>query len=582
MLLFLVVLPILLISWQITIRLEKTTETQVGHTLLQLVKTSHLTLDRVIKNVDEATERLIASETIQQIPSMSEISELDRLKKFLVFDTQMLKYSNMSLNFSIFIIDDKREYKFAAGTTIQSKGVFYIKSPNRADWFDEAVIAKGKGLLRIIKNHNSDKNTVAYIRSVTSKENNEECMGVLVVTGLENMMIEDLAPIELPQNGMMALVNASNELLSSEQSNIIGEDVHLPEDVSLLAEGVHIENMDGVRWLFAIHHSMEFNTKLFVKTPVTSILEDHIVVKRIVDVLIIAYFVIIMIIFVYFFNTVLKPLGLLAQLFRSYEPGAPVSSKLSKAKRQDEIGELGTHFYEMTRRLNQTISEKYLLELKQKEAELTILHGQINPHLLYNTLESIYWTSKMEGATESSEMIRDMSLLMRIGLSRGKNVITLEEELNHCKAYLRLQLNRYYYSFQVLWEVEEETGSYLIPKISLQPLVENAILHGIKNMENEGKLTIEIRMKKSDESGVDILFISIHDNGYKPVSLEKIQQILDGKTSGEGYGIKNVHKRIALHFGPEYGLFYSINTEGGTTATIVLPAVIDESNQDTK
>jgi two-component system sensor histidine kinase YesM len=225
----------------------------------------------------------------------------------------------------------------------------------------------------------------------------------------------------------------------------------------------------------------------------------------------------------------------------------------------------------MTKRLNQTIHDKYVLELKQKEAELTLLHSQINPHLLYNTLESIYWRTSIEGDPESAEMIHDLSMLMRIGLSRGKTLIQISEELNHVEAYLRLQLKRYSYSFEINWDIEEATKPYLIPKVVIQPLAENAIIHGIRNMEHEGQLWISIKMH--DEQ----IKIIIEDNGYKSTDLSKLNHILDGIHPDEGFGIKNVNKRIKLHFGNSFGLSYELRPEGGTRAIIIIPATKEES-----
>jgi two-component system sensor histidine kinase YesM len=282
-----------------------------------------------------------------------------------------------------------------------------------------------------------------------------------------------------------------------------------------------------------------------------------------------AYFFILIIMSFYFFRNILSPLSRLARLTRSFEPGRPLLLEY-QMNRKDEIGLLNNSFIDMTKRLNQTIHDKYDLELKQKEAELTILHSQINPHLLYNTLESIYWRTTIEGNSESAEMIHDLSMLMRIGLSRGKTLIQISEELNHVEAYLRLQLKRYNYAFKLNWDIEEEVKACLIPKVVLQPLVENAIIHGIRNMQQDGQLWISIR-------GLDgMLKIVIEDNGYKIPDLKKLNDILLGVHPNEGYGIKNVNKRIKLHFGVSYGLSFELRPEGGTRVIIIIPATVED------
>src|SRR5690606_36450345 len=127
----------------------------------------------------------------------------------------------------------------------------------------------------------------------------------------------------------------------------------------------------------------------------------------------------------------------------------------------------------MTRRLDQSVEENYVMKIPQKENELAALHSQITPHLLYNTLDSIYWYALDSGNTDVGEMVKDLSKLLRIGLSKGKTMITSREEIEHIGAYSRLQMKRYPDTFEVHWEIEESVKSYMTPKVILQPLVEN-------------------------------------------------------------------------------------------------------------
>lgn len=125
---------------------------------------------------------------------------------------------------------------------------------------------------------------------------------------------------------------------------------------------------------------------------------------------------------------------------------------------------------DMANRLNALIRDKYLMEIREKEAQLQILYQQINPHLphlLYNTLECIYWKSALEGQSDTAEMIKELSKLMKIGLSRGRELITLAEELEHAKAYTVLQQKRYEYGFRMTWNIADDTLDVLIPQITL-------------------------------------------------------------------------------------------------------------------
>jgi len=268
----------------------------------------------------------------------------------------------------------------------------------------------------------------------------------------------------------------------------------------------------------------------------------------------------------------MTPLQKLAFFVRKFEPGNRVP-ETPKRGSNDEVSVLIGSTYDMARRLNGLITYKYQMELKQKESQLQLLYQQINPHLLYNTLESIYWKSSLEGNVESAEMIKELSKLMKISLSRGRELISLEEELEHATAYIKLQQHRYDYIFRVVMEIHPDTKRNLIPKITLQPLIENAIIHGVKNMGEDGEIII------SAVCVDDTVEITIEDNGYKTVDYQAIEAVLndDSPNPASGYGIRNINQRIHLHFGSDYGISYTPRKEGGTLVTVKLPK---SENQD--
>jgi two-component system sensor histidine kinase YesM len=570
---FLIVIPILLVYWFVSVKVAAITEDQMGNTLLQLVITSHLTLDRDITSVDGTTEKLMVTPETQQMFDVPNISEYARLQKFLVLDKLLTTYSKNSVNFSIFIPELTDSYPFAPPSDIQEKGVFYSADTALMSWFQDAVNARGSGIIRIVNqlgNNPTHLKTAAYIRRMSNTFGDNTPVGVLVMTGLDVLLRKDLEPLRIPKDSGIVLLNSENVILANTSNLEIGSVYKLPLKVSNAREGVYTEQEAGHSLLYVIHTSSNSDTKLLFKIPVSSIIGEHVAMRQLVNYLMMAYFFILIIISVYFFRSILSPLSRLARLTRSFEPGKPLLQEY-QMDRKDEIGLLNNSFIDMTKRLNQTIHDKYDLEIKQKEVELTILHSQINPHLLYNTLESIYWRTTIEGDSESAEMIHDLSMLMRIGLSRGKTLIQISEELNHVEAYLRLQLKRYNYSFKTNWDIEDAAKEYLIPKVVLQPLVENAIIHGIRNMELDGQLWISIKIV--DEK----LKILIDDNGYKSTDITKLNKILDHTHPNEGFGIKNVNKRIKLHFGNSFGLNYELRAEGGTRAIIIIPITLEES-----
>lgn len=238
----------------------------------------------------------------------------------------------------------------------------------------------------------------------------------------------------------------------------------------------------------------------------------------------------------------------------------------------DEVGVLSESLNTMIDKINELLAQVTTEQVRLRKAEFELLQSQINPHFLYNTLDAIIWLAEAGEQKKVVSMVRSLSEFFRTSLNRGKDIIPLKEELLHVRSYLEIQQVRYQDILNYEINVpEEELGRYMIPKITIQPLVENALYHGIKNKRGSGK--IEIRGRKQEE----MLVIEIEDNGIG-ISKERLWQVKDGiqkkvLTGKDIYGLYNVNERIRLNFGEEYGIdIHSVYGEG-TTVRILLPCV---------
>lgn len=571
LLILFVVIPILVLDLVVAKKLESITEEQVGNALLQLVRGSHLTLDRESSDFEEKTEKIMISQEIQQLASIPSSSEYERFEIFKTLDKYLSNYSTNAIRYSMFFSDTDKQYSFVPNSDILNNGIFYATDLNGLSWYKSVSQAKGKGVLRVIDKFGYNPNnvkTVAYLRQLNSIYNGETVIGYLLVSGIETPLQQDFSPFDKYADGQVMLLDQENTVLATNTEKFqIGSTMPVAADK---VEGIYKLKEAGVVYMHVLHTSEVTNTKLLMRVPVQSIIIDHISVQRLVDWIMFIYFFILILASMYFIQSILKPISRLARITNSYHPGRPLSISMH-SESKNEIVLLSNHFIRMTDRLNQTIYDQYELELKHKEIELSILHTQINPHLLYNTLESVYWHTLMEGATESAEMIKDLSLIMRIGLSKGKLLIPVMEEMNHAEAYVRLQLFRYEYAFKVHWDIEDDAKKYLVPKVILQPIIENAIMHGIKHMSQDGELWIKVRSRNG------LVMMSVEDNGYRLADIDMLNAILQGKESNRGFGIINVQKRIQLHFGGSYGLHYSHREDQGVRAWIEIPAILDEN-----
>ena len=239
-----------------------------------------------------------------------------------------------------------------------------------------------------------------------------------------------------------------------------------------------------------------------------------------------------------------------------------------KSNSEDEIGILINSFDKLIVKIKTLIQEVYKSEILKRKYEMKALQAQINPHFLYNSLSLINWKAIRSGEDEISEMSQLLSTFYRTSLNKGSSAITVENELNNTEAYIKIQVMMHNYSFNVDFDIDDEVKEYYMINLLLQPLVENAICHGIDQKRNhKGQLRVSAK-----QDGTDIVF-EVEDNGIG-MEPEMCEKILTVKT--KGYGIKNVYDRIKLIYGENYGLkFKSVQNEG-TVAIIRIPAEKDK------
>lgn len=239
-----------------------------------------------------------------------------------------------------------------------------------------------------------------------------------------------------------------------------------------------------------------------------------------------------------------------------------------------EIDALSDSFGHMVIRIQKLMEKVRQEEISLRKTELKALQAQINPHFLYNTLDAIAWLCE-EGRNEDAvEMVNALARLFRISISRGHELIPIEKELQHAQSYLRIQNFRYKNQFTYSFDVDEECLSYLCNKITLQPIIENAIYHGMDRMVDEGMINIGIHQKD------DIIVFTVEDNGVG-MTEEQCREVLQKESSDRaGIGIKNVNDRIKIYFGDEYGLTITSELDVGTCVTITMPKVTERSYED--
>ena len=332
--------------------------------------------------------------------------------------------------------------------------------------------------------------------------------------------------------------------------------------------GYQVVKVDGKSY-FVVFNKSPFTNWLYTNIlPYEDVFKQVIQMRRIVILIFGALFLITMLISLWMAGNLTKPMQKLINQMKLVESGEfeETMAQSLELERGDEIGTLQRKFLKMVKRIKNLIQENYTKQLLVKEAQLRALQAQINPHFLYNALESINWRAKINQQTEISQMIESLGNLLRNAMSDQQHLVTVKEELKLIQDYINIQEVRFGSRLDFKIELDRRWEQLLIPKLILQPLVENAINHGLEQMIEP--CTIRIT---ATESGA-FLFLKVEDNGpgIPPDLLRKLQ-MQETKPDNLGIGLKNIDERLKLVYGKEYGLTLTSQVGAGTRVMVKIP-----------
>lgn len=360
--------------------------------------------------------------------------------------------------------------------------------------------------------------------------------------------------------GDLYLLNREKEVLYCSDASRCGERAELKRE----DKGIHMMSKNlgssGLEACYVLTEELLLSQIIHMKRQVMGVVAFAIIITMILGYLL--------------YNIFQKKVTILLKSMQELQQGnfqtrLPVDS-------QDEIGRISESFNEMCEKLNAYVEHVYKAEIQRKNAEINALQTQINPHFLYNTLESIKSKAIVNHDEDTASMIAILGNLFRWISRTGEKTISLEKELEYIRNYLQLQSYRYNRKLEVSIEVEENFLDELIPKLILQPLVENAVKHALDGVCRDKLIGIQVRKKE------DILEITVYDNGIG-ISAEKLQEIkeelrvAENQDEFESIGLKNVNQRLRLMYGPEYGLQINSIAEYGTAVKIRIP--VSESGE---
>jgi len=377
-----------------------------------------------------------------------------------------------------------------------------------------------------------------------------------------------ISPPKNLQGQQSFLVNEEGVVLSDSRTERLGKTYSSSELLVLLrsdGHGTATLNIDGERTLAAYVHLKDQPWTLVSTIPLRTLIGPLEKIGHLTALMLGIYFLcgvgIVIYITVYFTSPIVR----LVRSMRTLESGSFLLPSL-ESRRRDEIGWLYRGFDQMVKRIQSLVEEAYRSEKLKKKLEFQVLSHQINPHFLYNTLESIRWKAEQYRMRDIGNMVASLGNLLRLSLNGGREMTTLGQEIEQVSAYVDIERTRLDKPFQVRFLIEEGLHGKAMLRLLLQPLMENAIHHGIRDNPEQGKIIVVGKRVGQD------LLIELRDNG-KGIPADKLPGLLAPESEDEadkqrGVGLRNIHQRLLLYYGDIYGL--QIESEPGLGTKIVL------------
>ncbi|MBO0993205.1 cache domain-containing sensor histidine kinase [Bacillus sp. SD088] len=561
--------PLIFISVYSNIQSYKVLKQQLSKQATSVMHSEVEYIDMIMQNIDELSVLISTDQTInhllnQTTSELTPASILD-LKQILDKVTKFSDANNYISNISIFHTSSKTmlssEYGGKRGLNIEQES-----------WFQQTMEANGQTVLVILprteeEHSNSifDPDDLIFMR-LLDINNPVKNNNILAISVPQSKFLHFANEFAASNHTQFYLFSNEGKLLSTTVKN---------NKIQTETELQHIQEGD----FFKIDVSSPYSHwNLVMIQPKDEFYKELDTISLFTIFIISLSFLLAIWTSWLVYKTIASPLGNLSQGMKRLKQGE-LNIQL-KEGRKDEFGYLTTAFNQMALEQKHLIKDIYEKQLRMTKTELKFLQSQINPHFLYNTLDSVYWMAKDHNAEEISEMVFNLSKFFRLNLMKADETVSLEEEIKHLHYYIRIQQIRFMDHFEVDYKIAENTKYIPVIKLLLQPLIENAILHGLERRKSKGILTIETSIVE------DRLKVDIIDNGIG-IRIDRLRYILDElnhitierlknfnnyqEFKPDVFGLRNVKSRLKLFYGDQGDLFIDSKENEGTVVTIYIP-----------
>ena len=416
----------------------------------------------------------------------------------------------------------------------------------------ESVIHEGESFLSVLQKVENDNGDILGYVAADIKE--------------RTIYYEYLEAVNDEKITRVLLVDGNNEIVTSAEYSDLGKTFAEITDHNVPDDNGYSER-DGVLSFF--NRGSFSDCGLYLEVPKKEVLSGLSQIRLFLIGIFGTFFVVAVVLALWLSRVVCEPLRSMTGTVEKVGEGD--LSLRTEVVTADEIGTLGKEFNHMLDYIEDLIAKVIEEEQQKKDAELEALQYQITPHFMYNTLNSIKFAAFLKGEKELAGLIGDFVELLQASINKKGSFLSVADEIHILKNYIHLQDFRYQGSFQVEYDISEEAYSCYIPRLILQPLVENALLHGIDIKRQKGKIRICGKIEE------ERLILVVADNG-RGMTEEQIRNLFNShakKTNGlSAVGVPNVKERLELYYGEKGGMKYD-SSSGGTTVTVFLPAIYD-------
>lgn len=545
------ILPTALISTSSYLISIHLLEQKVSNAFVQNLNYIGSNVERNLKEWENITDYIYVNHTIRSIVKKQYQDELDFFMDMLKADQVMNDFSlgsNLYSEISALVVIGENGQNLLYGSNVADLDINAMK---QEPWYEEVKQLNGKVHWLGIQPKHTLRKTHSYVislaRTINIDNTNRAMIYLSFNEGFMRKMFKDV--VRDPQTELQIVDNNNRFVFNNRNAGIYSSYLETEQlkEFQHAPEHYFISNEDGKRTLIASHYIEEYGWWVIEKTSYDDLIKDNTLIFYTTAIAFVISFVISGALWFIVAHSLVKPIKKLSQTMRSINGVNGNLIVRSNIKSDDEIGVLSDNFNYMLERINSLFQEVLEEQGMKKDAEYKALQAQINPHFLYNTLNTIRWMAIIQKADNIKDMVEVLGRLIRYSFKHTGTFVKIREELSSLQDYVYIQQIRYKDKFKVEYSIEEGVLDVPCVKFIMQPILENAIFHGVE--PKEGHSVIHISVREQD----DLIHISIRDNGIG-MTEEQIKHIFAESSPVHGIGLSNVDERIKLTYGMQYGI----------------------------